>query len=790
MTLFTIGIACLALLGWALRLPSLMSVFPGMASMKVNTAAELLLLASAVLSIHRSGRQDPARRKSVNLIAWLCCGATVLLCALTAAEYLLHVDLHIDNAVWADRTSVSFPGRNAPMTVVCFTVAAVSLLLIEFQSTIGVAQGLLAGLIVVPLATLGGYLYGAPGMYANVAYPVIALNTSVALILLCVAGLLLRPGEGLMTVVSSDTIAGTVARRLLPLSALLPLGVGLVTLAGESLGLYSRPFGAAMLIACCAILFAAAVWGTATLLYQADTHRARAEASARDYADRFREFADRMPLMVWTANANGVVDYYNQHWYEYTGLTPGSFGDASWLPLLHTDDTSRVIQTWYDAVQTGQPYECEHRLLDRQSGEYRWHVGRAVAVRGPTGQITRWYGSTGDIDQLKRAHQTARQAQAQAECASQAKDQFLAILSHELRTPLTPVMATLELLQSRSDLPTEVVDDLQMMQRNVALEAHLINDLLDITRLTKDKVALRPRPIDAHEAVRQAIQTCEADARSAGITFETHLHARHTRLNADAPRLQQVLINLLQNAVKFSLRGDVVEVRTTDAAGRFQLQVIDQGVGIPADVLPRLFQPFEQGERSITRRYGGLGLGLAICKAIVDLHEGTLTVASAGSGTGATFTLALKSQPAVGGVDPASPQALPMSLAGTGRGRGRVLLVEDHVDTRRVMTRLVKSFGFDVVAVGTVSDAVATGRREHFDLLLSDIGLPDGSGYDVMRQLGTAEGLRGIAISGFGQDLDRRRSEEAGFAAHLVKPVDLSTLAATIEQTLASVAAA
>ncbi len=363
-----------------------------------------------------------------------------------------------------------------------------------------------------------------------------------------------------------------------------------------------------------------------------------------------------------------------------------------------------------------------------------------------------------------------------AEAASKAKDHFLAALSHELRTPLTPVLLRVAALARSPGLPEPLRADLQMIQRNVELEAKLIDDLLDLTRVSRGKLSLHLEAVDVHVLLEHTIAICSEgmEARTLAIGFEPGADERHVR--ADAARLQQVFWNLLKNAVKFTPAGGTVRVVTRNPEpGRVEVAVIDPGIGIAPEDLPRLFNAFEQGNPTITRTFGGLGLGLAICKALVDQHGGTLTGLSPGRGQGATFTVGLATVPAPEAARPAGAAAGPADPPAL-----RLLLVEDNEPTLLVMADLLELAGHDVKPAATVRAARELAASHTFDLVVSDLGLPDGSGFELMRELRERYGLQGIAVSGFGMEEDLRRSREAGFREHLVKPVDIDKLKAAI----------
>jgi PAS domain S-box-containing protein len=390
-----------------------------------------------------------------------------------------------------------------------------------------------------------------------------------------------------------------------------------------------------------------------------------------------------------------------------------------------------------------------------------------------------------DLTEQKRNEELKR-AWAAAEAANAAKDQFLATLSHELRTPLTPVLAMLSSLESRERLPADLRDEIAMMRRNIELEARLIDDLLDLTRISRGKLELQRQEVDPRQVLEHAIQTSCGEEAAAGRRKVVMELADGHRLWADAPRLTQVFWNLLNNAVKFTPLGGTISVRSwTDAHGWLTVEVSDTGIGIDPDFLSRIFDAFEQGEPAVARRFGGLGLGLAISKTIVELHGGSLSAHSDGTGRGAAFRVSLPLTPVPQGA--VVPAGEPRSLEDDFPRRLCILLVEDHADTAAAMSELLRQLGHEVAVADSVAAALAVAGHiqsggEGIDLVISDLGLPDGSGLDLMRDLSRRYGLKGIALSGYGMEEDLRRSREAGFEKHLTKPINFQSLQAVLRE--------
>jgi PAS domain S-box-containing protein len=485
----------------------------------------------------------------------------------------------------------------------------------------------------------------------------------------------------------------------------------------------------------------------------------------------------------------------------------------AWRASIPAEDREAMDRTSEAALLAGhEGYTQEYRWVD-PAGNVHWLLETVSLQRRPD---ERWWavGVVTDITARKLAEAqrdaqrdqvlAERAARAEAEAANRAKDQFLATLSHELRTPLAPVLMTVSHLENDARVPDDVHAAVRMIRRNVELEARLIDDLLDLTRIARGKLDLCPRETDVHSLLCHARDVCRPDADAKRLRVEVHTDAVRCFARGDATRLEQVFWNLLRNAVKFTPEGGSVRVQTrNDDAGRLVIEVTDTGIGIAPEVLPKIFDAFEQGGADVTKQFGGLGLGLAISKALVDLHGGSLTAASKGPGQGATFTVTLETVEAPIFAEKEIAPSLPVAAGTTGVMQGhhqqqqlRILLVEDHADTRKATARLLRLFGHDVstadcVAAGLraadaqTEDAAAPPPARPFDLILSDLGLPDGSGLDLVRQLkgryGPA-GLKAIALSGFGMDADLRTSADAGFDAHLVKPVSIEQLESTIRQ--------
>ncbi len=390
-----------------------------------------------------------------------------------------------------------------------------------------------------------------------------------------------------------------------------------------------------------------------------------------------------------------------------------------------------------------------------------------------------------DITERKRFEDELRLATDEAEAANRAKTQFLAVLSHELRTPLNPILLAVSSMLERTPEPEDLHQTLEMIRQNVNLQARLIDDLLDVMRIVRGKMPLHWAVADCHEVIRHALQVCQSEVLGKVIRLTLDLAAVEHHVNADSARLQQVFWNLIKNAVKFSPEGGTLTIRTRNDGDRLFVEFADTGIGIEPDVLPAIWDPFQQGETTITRRFGGLGLGLAICKGVVEAHGGTIDAESGGKGRGTTFRVVLRTLPAPATQGHGKPtDRLPApAVAIMPAVSLKILVVEDEPATQRLMARLLRGLGHEVTTAGTVAEAARLAEAGDHGLIVSDIGLPDGSGLDLMRRVVALRGrVPSIALTGYGMEEDIVRSREAGFTAHMTKPIDFTKLEAMIRQ--------
>lgn len=389
------------------------------------------------------------------------------------------------------------------------------------------------------------------------------------------------------------------------------------------------------------------------------------------------------------------------------------------------------------------------------------------------------------LEQRKTNEEALLHAKQQAEAANRAKDDFLAALSHELRTPLTPALMTVATLCQEERLPLDIRKELAVVERHISLEARLIDDLLDLTRIRNGKLPLRLELCDAHALLIDATEIVRDDAQSKNLRLELLLQAPRSGLNADATRLQQVVWNLLKNAVKFTPVGGQITLKTYNQDQALVIAVTDTGIGFAAQDADKIFHPFQQAHEAHT--FGGLGLGLAISRALVEMHGGYIEARSNGLNQGAVFEVVLPDARE-------APQQIrePLSASSPHTKSGpslSVLLVEDHPATLATLQRLLRRAGHTVTTATSVAEASEKAAEDRpLDALITDLGLPDGTGIDVMEQVRQHHPqLPGIVLSGYGMEEDHARSIAAGFSAHLIKPIVFQQLQSAL-QTLGSAA--
>ena len=915
--------------------------------MKVATAVALVFLGAA-LRLMQSGRK--ARRPVARFLA----AFSGLIAIVVLLEYACGVPATAFDQILIPLEGLRLPvgqisGRMAPNTALTILIGAIALFFLDDKefSRNRAAHGLTMLMMASGIWTLLCFMFDSVAYFHATRYSGMALNTAVAFVVFGVGILFTRPGSGAMAIFSRDSASGAMARAILPTSILMLIALGAATALGMRTGLYDGSFQNALFTQISIILFTLLVWRTA---HGIDTTERRADEMHRQVSRQYVTMAEAIPQIVWTADADGSVNFFNKRWFDYTGLALAESKGLLWQTALHPDDGMPCGERWRHSVSSGSGFEMEARIRQHDGG-MRWHLIRALPVKHQSGDIDQWFGTCTDIDDRKRAEESLRfladastllsaslkesetlnaiaqlavpktadfcsvhlmldgrlqlaavshmdpkkvdliigidnefspgeaiadvavsgkaalmpeigetelgllaiddahravlrelrlvslicvplpghsdtlgvitfastedgrrygepdlalaeelgrrtalaldnnrlfeqlsETKVEAETANAAKDQFLAVLSHELRTPLTPVLLCVEDLCRDNTLPPPVHQAMEMTRRNIELEARMIDDLLDLTRIVRGKLQLERVLTDVHALLRNSIEICNADIRAKNLCISLGFSALANFVYADPARLQQVFWNLIKNAVKFTPPNGTIIFRSRNVPNSrgtgLQIEVEDSGIGIDAAFLPNIFNAFEQGEKSRSRRFGGLGLGLAITKNLVEAHGGTISVNSPGRDLGTRFTIDLDT------VEPGASNpgaAMPKSDAPRAHGI-RILLVEDNHETGILLRKILERRGYQVDLATTMQAGLDAAGKASFDLLLSDVGLPDGSGLELMKRLRETRILPGIAMSGFGMDEDIHRSREAGFEDHLTKPISIAKLEEAIEK--------
>jgi PAS domain S-box-containing protein len=522
------------------------------------------------------------------------------------------------------------------------------------------------------------------------------------------------------------------------------------------------------------------------LVFRDVAERRSSEVALARSEQRLRFVMDSMPQKIFTATASGNVDYFNPIWSEYTGLTFEQIRDWGWTQFVHPDDLAENLRVWKSAIETGEEFTFEQRFR-RADGEYRWHLSRAKALKDAEGKVLMWVGSNTDIHEQKQTANELREVAARLSEADRRKNEFLAMLAHELRNPLAPIRNGLQIVRMAEGNGETVRSTADMMERQIRQMVRLVDDLLDVSRITQGKIELRRERVELASIIQQAIETSRPAVEAAHHTLTVKVPTQPEYVNGDAVRLAQVFSNLLNNASKFTEPGGRISLMAEREGSDVVVTVQDSGMGIRPEMLPNVFEMFTQVDRSLERTQDGLGIGLTLVKRLVEMHGGSVTAASDGPGKGSTFVVRLPivmdgQQPVTSGGSNGEAKGEPIR---------RILVVDDNLDSAKSLAMLLKLTGSETQTAHDGIEAVAAVAKFRPDVVLLDIGLPKLNGYEAARQIREQPGGREIvlvALTGWGQDEDRQKSREAGFDSHLVKPVELAellTLLAELQQTSA-----
>jgi PAS domain S-box-containing protein len=510
-----------------------------------------------------------------------------------------------------------------------------------------------------------------------------------------------------------------------------------------------------------------------------DLLRANQELKAREA--QLRLVTDYAPVFITQIDREHRFKFVNRTYAQRFGFEPEQMIGKHFVEVMG-EAPYHAIRAHLESALSGNRVEFEAEIAYASLGP-RWVFVIHEPERSAEGDVVGLVAVITDITERKHAEQEVAAARDQAVEASRTKDDFLARLSHELRTPLNPVLLLASESANDTTLPNEVRADFQTIVQNVTLEARLIDDLLDLTAITRGKLSLEMKPVQIHAALRDALAMVQQDATLKQTNVSLKLHASRHTVMGDDMRLKQVFWNVIKNAVKFTPESGDVTIETQDEllTNKIVVKITDTGLGMTSEEITRIFAAFTQGDHAArgSGRFGGLGLGLVISRMLVHLHAGAIHATSPGRNRGATFSIELPLSTDVivprpnGSAHPAMPT---LGTAPTGAPTLSVLVVEDHLPTCAALVGLLERRHFRVVSAHSLGEARSAAHERKFDFVISDVGLPDGNGCDLMIELNSQHGLHGIALTGYGMDDDLERSKAAGFVAHLTKPISVSAL--------------
>jgi signal transduction histidine kinase/CheY-like chemotaxis protein len=788
---YTVLAGLVSFAGWAADVPRLADWNNDGISIQPNTTIAAMAAGVALLLV------GGGRRAAAAVL-----GGLVGLIGVTAFfENVSAVDLGIDTRFMFGRTwggmRTLAPGRMGIPASSSWTLTGTALILLLGGPR---ARRVVAalGLVITSIAALSltGYVFGADPLYSVPWLTAIASQTSAMLFAVGIGLMAAVPEHQPMRGLLEDGSAGVLTRRVLPFIIVLPVAIGYVRLWGQKAGLYDTAMGTAMLILVLILLLCAVLWWGAAAVRDheltAQTFNAKLQTSVRELEAVFRA----APIGIAIArDADCRHVGVNAACAAMLGLEGG--GDASLtgpeaagLPFRILDEVGGAIPPpdlpLQRAARTGEPVFGRRMVVERADGTRLTAIGSAVPVQGssgaPAGAIAVFIDVTAEHEaaaERERLLALAERAAVEAEAASRAKDEFLAVLSHELRSPLNAMLGWVHILRRSSTGGAMVTRAIDTLERNVWAQAQVINDLLDISRITSGKLVLDRARVDLAALVAGTVESMRPMVSAKRLMLEVVVPRERLDVGGEAARLQQVVGNVLHNAIKFTPEGGRIAVRLRARDGRALVEVEDTGQGIDPALLPHVFDRFVQSESSTTRRHGGLGLGLAIAKQLTVLHGGTVHAHSDGPGRGARITVTLPLASAVS--EPDVEAAAPVHVERAHLDGLDVLLVEDDGDSREALGIALEEQGARVRRAASVHAALAAYDAHPPDVLISDIGMPGEDGYALMRAIREREGgsrrrTLAIAMTGFASRQDHEVALRAGFDDHVGKPVEPAVL--------------
>jgi signal transduction histidine kinase/CheY-like chemotaxis protein len=773
--IFLTLVGALVLSGWLFDIFELKSAY-GSITMKANAALALLLAGASLWILNLDDKNALARH-----VGRLCAAVVALVGALTLSQHLFGWNLGIDELLFVESAgalATTRPGRMGPPASTCFTLSGIALLMLHARRAILLTQALSIIIGLWALLAIIGYAYGAEKLYSVASYTGIAFHTAVSLLALSLGLLASRVDSGIISVISSDRAGGLMVRRLLIAAIGVPFLLGWLRLHAQWAGYYDLAFGDSLLISAIIVILTAIIWQSAAKLNYIEEQRLAAEAEVREQEERLTRTLESLTDGFQYIDADWRYGYVNPAT-KRTWLGQGVGNDVIGCHIFEAFPEARDTEFGHALVRAMTervPVEVESFYPPFQ----RWYAARYFPT--PEGGVSIF---TQDITGRKESEAELRRA-------NQLKDEFLATVSHELRTPLNAILGWASMLRRGKLDAAAAARALGIIERNAKAQAQLVEDLLDVSRIISGKLRLDVRPNDLTLVIKAAIDSVQHAADAKSIQLQMVLDPAASYIQGDAARLQQVVWNLLSNAIKFTPAGGLVQVRLDRTGSQAQITVTDTGEGINPEFLPHVFDRFQQADATKTRRHGGLGLGLAIVRHIVELHGGDVEAHSLGLGQGASFSVRLPLAAArTTGPLPALPsegasrkEALTTTDSGVLYGL-RVLAVDDEPDTRGMVKAVLEQYGADVMTVASARDAFEALPGYKPDVLVCDIGMPGEDGYSLIHRIRALRPEQGgdtpaIAITGYVRVEERARALDVGYQMFVPKPVEADELAAMI----------
>ncbi|HEX5887531.1 MAG TPA: ATP-binding protein [Pyrinomonadaceae bacterium] len=822
--LLTLSIGVVGLLGWILDNEILKRIHPALVTVKANTAV-CLILTSAALLLLRDPLTTNWKRRTGQLFAIL----VALVGFLTLIQHLTGWNIGIDQLLFTETEAAagpSFPGRMGVAASLNFIFFGFALMFLDARSPRWFRVSNVAVLLVVTVTVLVFlyYFYGIETHDPVARYFTIALHTVIAFFSLCAGILLMRPERGLVAIMLGNSPGGIVARRMWPMLLVVVL-LGSIRAFGRESGWFGAGFGTAIFVLSILLILVALIWWTAVSLDRTDRERRQAEKRLDvlfRVSELVRTLRDPYELSYAVAETVGVELDLRRCLFNETDVERD-------LEIVHRDYCDRAESVAgvhrisdYSSVTSAAMIRgeavinCDSKTDPRTAADYKRAyepAGERAYVAVPLMRDGHWVASLWASDdqprewtkeevsllrsvaertwtaieklraeaERERLLQSEQEARDVAEKANQLKDEFLATLSHELRNPLNVILGYSELFLRTPEIEesSRLRKMAEALRRNAQSQSQLINDLLDLSRLQRGKISLNHETVSLAAIIDNAVDTVRTEAAAKGVEIHLNIGDQFLLVDGDRLRLQQIAWNVLNNAVKFTPAGSI-RISLTRDEREAVLVIEDTGEGIDPSFLPHLFEMFRQADSSNSRRHGGMGIGLALVRQLVQLHGGTIAADSEGTGKGSRFTIRLPlTTDAVRSATAAAPPRALSDLADTD-----FLIVDDSEDTIAMLDQLLKLSGANVTTATNGADALRIASEREFDVILSDISMPGMDGFEFLRRLRRISGREHvpvIAITGFGRTDDVERARAAGFHSHLTKPLNVDALAAVLE---------